>query len=151
MTRSCRIPDPWSDREQSTQDILSEASWSRMSNLNLLQVLMVSTVSSMAARGARFPDVGGLLKLACSSRSSPSNSSFRWMVLKQSRTQLTSTMVTAVKRMSCAYEVRATESLQLWNMSGVMAYVDYKVIAIGVPIRELRQMLNIYVSSVYFS
>ena len=121
----------------------------RVPNAGMLYALIVSlvTTSSHVALGASFLDAGHLLKVACSSKPSPADSFFRWMLLLSSHSHLPQAMVAAVKKMSCRYEVRTIESLQQWNTSEIMSYVDYKIIALEVPIGNLRQALQIYVSS----
>ena len=118
-------------------------------NAGMLHAIIVSTVtmSSHVALGARFLDVGQLLKVACSSNASSADSFFRWMLLLSSSTHLSQAMVAAVEKMSCPYEVRTIEALQQWNTSAIMPYVDYKIIAVGVRIGDLRRALQIYVSS----
>ena len=116
-----------------------------MQNLKLFQVLVI-TIFNVAIRGAVFRDVGDLLRAACSSRYSSSDSTFRWMILLRSKSQLPPAWLAAVKNMECIYEVRRVDSMQEWNTTGLMPNVDYKVIAIGIPVDGLRRALDIYVS-----
>lgn len=51
--------------------------------------------------------------------------------------------------MECDHEIRTVEALSEWNTSNQLPYIDYKVIAIELSIGDLRQALNVYVSSIF--
>lgn len=124
--------------------------WETMPTPTIVKVVTISTVSMtmscFCAQAARFRDVGDLLKSVCSSRYSSSGSVLRWMILFSAIRRFPQTMVAAMKHLECAYEVRTIESLAKWEPPYELPSADYKVIAIGLSIGELRYSLNIYVS-----
>lgn len=136
---------------KSLQFNASATSWkSAMLGSGTMHFFLASTIamSTPAVHGARFLDVGDLLRVASSPKKSPADSFFQWMILLSSRRQMPQALVSAIKRITSAYQVRTMESLQQWNTSDVLSHVDYKIIAIGIAIGDLRKALNIYVSLV---
>ena len=119
-----------------------------MPNHRALEVVIVSAmaVSNSVVLGARFRDFGDLLKIACSTEYSAADSYFRWLVLLSSQAQVPRAMLAALKNMECRYEVRTIEAVSQWNASEGMPHVDYKVIALGIQMADLRRALNVYVS-----
>ena len=111
---------------------------------------ILMTVLRFLVNGAQFRDVNDLLKVACSSKYSSPNASFRWMILLSVFETVPQAMVDAVKHMECDYEVRTVESVLQWNTSYLLPHEDYKVIALGLSIGDLRHALSIYVSFLLF-
>lgn len=118
----------------------------------MFQIFTISTflftLRVLPVYGVKFRSIGDLLRVACSSKFSSSGSIFQWMVLLSSTTHIPKAMIDAVKHMECDYETRTIESLPLWNTSETLNSLDYKVIAIGLSMEDLRRGLAVYVSLV---
>lgn len=127
-----------------SSSLLAMTSFSMSKWLGVSTVLV--SVPVLLVHGAKFRNVGDLLRVACTSEPSSSGSRFRWMILLSSVMHFPPAIVDALKEMECDYEIRSIESLPRWNTSDQLPHVDYKVIAIGLSMTDLRKGLNIYVS-----
>lgn len=116
-----------------------------MQNLTILQ-FFTSIIVGISAHGARNKNVGEVLEAACSSKSTAPGAYFRWMILFSSENDFPQSMVVAIRAMQCAYEVRTIEMLHQWNTSDHLPSTDYKVIAVGMAMKELRRTFDVFVS-----
>lgn len=103
-------------------------------------------MSFFLAQAVRFRDMSDLLEAACSTKYSSADSSLRWMILTSSVKLFPQALVSVVKEIECAYEVRTIESLSLWVEPYELPYSDYKVIAVEHHMEQLRQALEVHVS-----
>lgn len=109
--------------------------------------LLALTMVSNSATSARFRNVGELLNVACLPMLTASGAPLQWMILFSSELGFPQTMLAALKDMECDYEVRTIESFSSWKAPDQAAYMDYKVIGIGITMGALRDALYAYVSS----
>lgn len=122
---------------------------SSVAQFTVSAVSMISVMADVLVPSAQFRDVADLLRAACSSKFSASGAPLRWMILLDSFGHLPQFMITALRDVECNYEFRTIASLSEWDTTNELPYMDYKVIAIGLSMDDLRQVLDGYVSLLF--